>query len=53
MRYYSIGHPTDAISQLSAQGYVPHTELYSGLWSNVRREPPLFGEKQCFAHTFL
>jgi hypothetical protein len=21
--------------QLSAQGYVPHTELYTGLWSNV------------------
>lgn len=21
--------------QLSAQGYIPHTELYSGLWSNV------------------
>lgn len=23
--------------QLSAQGYVPHTELYSGLWQNVSR----------------
>jgi hypothetical protein len=22
--------------QLSAQGYIPHTELYGGLWSNVR-----------------
>jgi hypothetical protein len=21
--------------QLSAQGYIPHTELYGGLWSNV------------------
>ena len=27
--------------QLSAQGYVPHTELYGGLWSNVRHLDPL------------
>ena len=27
--------------QLSAQGYVPHTELYGGLWSNVRYPDPL------------
>lgn len=27
---------TDA-KQLSAQGYVPHTELYSGLWSNINQ----------------
>jgi hypothetical protein len=28
--------PTNAVDpQLSAQGYVPHTELYGGLWSNV------------------
>lgn len=25
--------------QLSAQGYIPHTELYSGLWSNVGSLP--------------
>lgn len=25
----------DSNAQLSAQGYIPHTELYSGLWSNV------------------
>ena len=24
-------------AQLSAQGYVPHTELYSGLWSNINQ----------------
>lgn len=24
------------VEQLSAQGYIPHTELYGGLWSNVR-----------------
>lgn len=26
---------TNCAVQLSAQGYVPHTELYSGLWTNV------------------
>ena len=26
--------------QLSAQGYIPHTELYSGLWSNVSSSLP-------------
>jgi hypothetical protein len=29
--------------QLSAQGYVPHTELYGGLWSNVSLPPCLSG----------
>jgi len=28
--------------QLSAQGYVPHTELYSGLWSNVSKRQLTF-----------
>ena len=28
--------------QLSAQGYIPHTELYGGLWSNVSLTPPEF-----------
>lgn len=34
--YQSKGS-TDSLPspQLSAQGYIPHTELYSGLWSNV------------------
>ena len=32
---------TNCTDQLSAQGYVPHTELYSGLWTNVRRNSPL------------
>jgi hypothetical protein len=33
---YARAFRTDyAPVQLSAQGYIPHTELYSGLWSNV------------------
>jgi hypothetical protein len=33
--------PTNAVDpQLSAQGYIPHTELYGGLWSNVSRTAP-------------
>ena len=33
--------------QLSAQGYVPHTELYGGLWSNVRYLDALVPLAQC------
>lgn len=33
--YLAQGHANYLDPQLSAQGYIPHTELYSGLWSNV------------------
>jgi hypothetical protein len=34
--YLSSAHTNASVNpQLSAQGYVPHTELYTGLWSNV------------------
>jgi hypothetical protein len=37
LTHYLHGSSADSSSfiQLSAQGYIPHTELYSGLWSNV------------------
>lgn len=33
----SQGGHYGASAALSAQGYVPHTELYSGLWSNINQ----------------